>query len=128
MKRNAKKIFALVLVIMILCASVSVSADTGDMETRAVCIYCAANFTEIKCYGDYEYFTTGPGIHVPWITCSVDFYRATAQEWCPGCGRDIGEEIVHDCYQIHSSCGQGKVWTCIALATGGWDGGDPHWP
>ena len=48
MKRNVKKIFALVLVIMILCASVSVSADTGDIETRAVCIYCASNFTETK--------------------------------------------------------------------------------
>lgn len=126
MKRNVKKIFALVLVIMILCASVSVSADTGDIETRAVCIYCASNFTETKCLGNYYYYTSGPGTHL-WGDCNVDFYRATAKEWCPGCGRAI-ETFTHDCYQVHSSCGRGKEWTCIALVSGGWDGGDPHWP
>lgn len=126
MKRNVKKIFALVLIVMILCASVSVSAHTGTIEPKAVCPYCASSFTEIKCLGNYYLYTTGPGLHIGG-DCTVKFFRATAREWCPECGRTI-DEFEHDCYQIHSSCGQGKVWTCIADITGGWDGGDPHWP
>lgn len=127
MKRNIKKIFALVLAIMILCASVSVSADTGNIETRDICIYCSANLTEIECFGNYYYYTSGPGTHL-WGDCNVDFYRATARERCPGCGRYIGRKFVHDCYQVHSSCGRGKEWTCISLAGGSWDGSDGFVP
>lgn len=126
MKHNVKKIFALVLVVMILCASVSVSADTGNVVQKAVCPYCVSNFTEIVCWGDYSYYTSGPGTHMPWENCTVSFYQATAKEWCPGCHKVIVDLGRHDCYQIHSSCGRGKVWTCIADLQGGDFGSNPY--
>ena len=121
MKRNIKRIVALVFAVAMLCASVSVNAAVQSPDSvNSVCIYCGRGTVVTKCWGDYTYYTSGKGTHLPSSSCTVSFYQATAKDWCTSCykvNEDLGK---HNCYQIHSSCGQGKVWTCIQdIAAGG---------
>lgn len=58
----------------------------------------------------------GTGTHG---SCSVKYYKANYRGyWCPTCGNiqspaslNIGTGL-HDCYEIHGSCGRGKVYYC----------------
>ena len=122
MKRNIRKIAILMLIVTLLCTAVSVSAVTNPpISTRSVCVYCGRGTVVTKCWGDYTYYTTGKGMHLPSSNCSVSFYKATAKEWCSSCYKVNADLGKHDCYQIHSSCGRGKMWTCIADISAGGD-------
>lgn len=122
MKRNIRKIAILMLIVTLLCTAVSVNAATNPpISTRSVCVYCGRGTVVTKCWGDYTYYTTGKGMHLPSSNCSVSFYKATAKEWCSSCYKVNADLGKHDCYQIHSSCGRGKMWTCIADISAGGD-------
>lgn len=84
MKRNIRKIAILMLIVTLLCTAVSVSAVTNPpISTRSVCVYCGRGTVVTKCWGDYTYYTTGKGMHLPSSNCSVSFYKATAKECVP---------------------------------------------
>lgn len=105
MKRNIKRIVALVSVVAMICASVSVSAAVEPhIETRELCPYCQ-NSVEDICMADYTYYTTGSGTHLPSSSCRVSFYQATGFKWCRTCMRNLESYGKHNCYQVHSSCG-----------------------
>lgn len=72
------------LIVTLLCTAVSVSAVTNPpISTRSVCVYCGRGTVVTKCWGDYTYYTTGKGMHLPSSNCSVSFYKATAKDGVP---------------------------------------------
>lgn len=98
MKRNIRKIAILMLIVTLLCTAVSVSAATNPpISTRSVCVYCGRGTVVTKCWGDYTYYTTGKGMHLPSSNCSVSFYKATAKEWCSSCYKVNADLGKHDC-------------------------------
>lgn len=113
MKLNIKKIVSLVFAVAMLCASIPADAAVPPpITTMEICTYCKSNLTQDVCMGDYTYYTTGSGTHLPGSSCRVSFYQATGFKWCPKCYKNLQTYGKHNCYQVHSSCGQGKVWTC----------------
>lgn len=84
MKRNIRKIAILMLIVTLLCTAVSVSAVTNPpISTRSVCVYCGRGTVVTKCWGDYTYYTTGKGMHLPSSNCSVSFYKRLLKNGVP---------------------------------------------
>lgn len=125
MKKRLIQILALILVFSLLCAFTPIEIPNPEEDVahpNAVCIYCGKGTVSTKCLDDWYYYTSGPGTHLPSSGCTVSFYRATSMEWCSSCFKNNGTNGAHDCYRVHSSCGRGKVWTCVedAAVSGDW--------